>query len=41
VLNMKKYDEIIDNIGFEKLGDVIENGDPCEMTNVIREHVFK
>lgn len=41
VLNMKKYDEIIDRIGFNKLGDVIENGDPCEITNVIRENVFK
>ena len=41
VLNMKKYDEMIDLIGFEKLGDVIQNGDPCEMTKVIRESVFK
>ncbi len=41
VLNMKKYDEIVDRIGFEKLGDVIENGDPCEMTKVIREATFK
>lgn len=41
VLNMKKYDEIIDRIGFDKLGDVIENGDPCQITNVIRENVFK
>ena len=41
VLNMKKYDEMIDLIGFEKLGDVIQNGDPCEMTKVLRESVFK
>ena len=41
VLNMKKYDEIIDRIGFDKLGDVIKNGDPCEMVRVIREAVFR
>jgi len=41
VLNMKKYDEIIDRIGFDKLSDVVENGDPCEMVRVIREAVFK
>ena len=41
VLNMKKYDEIIDQIGFDKLSDVVENGDPCEMVRVIREAVFK
>ncbi len=41
VLNMKKYDEIIDRIGFDKLGDVISNGDPCDMVRVIREAVFK
>ncbi|NLT97830.1 MAG: sugar phosphate isomerase/epimerase [Christensenellaceae bacterium] len=41
VLNMKKYDEIIDRIGFDKLNDVVENGDPCEMVRVIREAVFK
>lgn len=40
VLNMKKYDELVDKIGFEKLGDVIENGDPCEMAEVVREAVF-
>ncbi len=41
VLNMKKYDDMIDMIGFEKLGDVIQNGDPCEMTKVIRESIYK
>ena len=41
VLNMKKYDEIIDIIGFDKLRDVIENGDPCEMTRLIRESIYK
>ncbi|MGI5919296.1 MAG: sugar phosphate isomerase/epimerase family protein [Christensenellales bacterium] len=41
VLNMKKYDEAIDRIGFDKLSDVIENGDPCEMVRVIREGIFR
>jgi sugar phosphate isomerase/epimerase len=41
VLNMQKYDEMIDRIGFDKLKDVIENGDPCEMVQVVRESVFK
>ena len=41
VLNMKKYEEMIDRIGFEKLGDVIKNGDACEMVKVVRESVFK
>ncbi len=41
VLNMKKYEEMIDEIGFEKLSDVIENGDACEMVRVVREGVFK
>lgn len=41
VLNMKKYDDMIDMIGYDKLGDVIQNGDPCEMTKVIRESIYK
>jgi hypothetical protein len=38
---MKKDDEAIDRIGFDKLSDVIENGDPCEMVRVIREGIFR
>jgi xylose isomerase len=41
VLNMQKYDQMIDLIGFDKLGDVIKNGDPCEMVRVVRESVFR
>jgi sugar phosphate isomerase/epimerase len=41
VLNMKKYNEMIDLIGFDKIGDVIENGDPCEMTRVVREAIYR
>ena len=40
VLNMKAYDGMVDKIGFDRLKDVIENGDPCEMTKVVREAVF-
>ncbi|HCT89942.1 MAG TPA: hypothetical protein DF613_00950 [Lachnospiraceae bacterium] len=40
VLNMKAYDGMVDKIGFDRLKDVIENGDPCEMTRVVREAVF-
>ena len=41
VLNMKKYDEAVDLIGFDKLKDAVENGDPCDMTGLIREAIFK
>ncbi len=41
VLNMKKYEDLIDIIGFEKLGDVIKNGDPCEMTDVLRNALYR
>lgn len=41
VLNMKKYDEAVDRIGFERLGALIEEGDPCKITAVVREALFK
>ncbi len=41
VLNMKKFDEAVDLIGFEKLGELIEEGDPCKITETIREAVYK
>ena len=41
VLNMQKYDQMIDMIGFAKLGDVIANGDPCEMVRVVKESVLR
>lgn len=41
VLFMKKYDEMIDLIGFDKLGDLIEQGDPCKTLQVVREAIFK
>lgn len=41
VLNMQKYDEAIDMIGFEKVGEMIEEGDPNKMVKTIREAIFK
>jgi len=41
VLNMQKYDEAIDRIGFNKLEELIEEGNPCQMTAIIREALFK
>lgn len=41
VLNMRKFDEIIDRIGFDKLGDIICNGDPCEMTSLLRSVMYQ
>jgi sugar phosphate isomerase/epimerase len=41
VLNMQKYDEAIDLIGFEKMGEMIEEGDPNKMVKTIREAIFK
>ena len=41
VLNMQKYDEAIDRIGFNKLEELIEEGNPCQMSAIIREALFK
>ena len=41
VLNMQKYNEAIDTIGFEKVGEMIEEGDPNKMVKTIREAIFK
>jgi xylose isomerase len=41
VLNMQKYDEAIDRIGFEKVGEMIEEGDPNRMVKTIREAIFQ
>ena len=41
VLNMKKYDEAIDRIGFDRIGELIEEGNPCRMVETIREAVLK
>jgi xylose isomerase len=41
VLNMQKYDSAIDRIGFERMSELIEGGDPCAMVKVVRETLFK
>jgi sugar phosphate isomerase/epimerase len=41
VLNMQKYDAAVDTIGFKRLGELIAEGDPCQMTKVIREALFR
>ena len=41
VLNMKKYDEAIDMIGFENISSMIKEGDPNKMVRTIREAIFK
>ena len=40
VLNMKAYEAAIDRIGLDRMREMIERGDPCEMTKIIREEVF-
>lgn len=41
VLNMKKFDAAVDMIGFERFGQMIEEGDPCKTISVIREAIYK
>lgn len=41
VLNMQKYDAAIDSIGFETMGQLIEEDNPCKVVEIIRETIFK
>jgi sugar phosphate isomerase/epimerase len=41
VLNMQKFDAVIDRIGFRRMGELIEEGDPCRMNQILREALFK
>ncbi len=41
VLNMQKFDDCIDTIGLKRLGELIEEGNPCKTAQVIREAIFK
>lgn len=41
VLNMKKFEEIVDSVGMERIGEIIQNGDPCEMVNMLRMSLFR
>jgi len=38
---MKKFDEAIDLIGFDKLGELIEEGNPNKTVKAVREAIFK
>ena len=41
VKNLQRMDAAVDRIGFEKLGELIEEGDPNKTMAVVREAVFK
>ncbi len=41
VLNMKKFDDAVDLIGFDRIGELIEEGNPCKTAAEVREAVFK
>jgi xylose isomerase len=41
VLFMRKFEEAVDRIGFDRLGGLIEEGDPNKTTRAVREAIFK
>jgi Xylose isomerase-like TIM barrel. len=41
VLNMRRFDQAVDLIGFDRLGELIQEGDPCKTVAVVREAIFK
>ena len=41
VLNMQKFDKAVDLIGFDRMGELIEEGNPCKTVAAVREAVFK
>ena len=41
VLNMQKYDAAVDRIGLGKMSELIDEGDPCKMVQVIREMLLR
>ena len=41
VKNMRKMDEAVDLIGFDRLAELIEEGDPNKTTAAVREAIFK
>jgi sugar phosphate isomerase/epimerase len=40
ILYMKKYEELVDKIGFDRLTAVIEQNDACAMMKLVRENIF-
>jgi xylose isomerase len=41
VLFMKKFDEAVDLIGFDKLSELVEEGNPNKTVKAVREAIFK
>ncbi|MDD3362994.1 MAG: sugar phosphate isomerase/epimerase [Hespellia sp.] len=41
VLNMKKFDEAVERIGMDKMEELIEESNPCRITETIREVLYK
>jgi xylose isomerase len=41
VLNMQTFDKAVDLIGFERMGELIEEGNPCKAVAAVREAVFR
>ena len=41
VKNMRKMDEAVDLIGFDRLAELIEEGDPNKTIAIVREAIFK
>lgn len=40
ILNLQKFDDVIDTIGFDKMEQLVKEGNPCQMTKVLREALF-
>jgi len=41
ILNLRKFEALVDMIGLEKLEAVISKGDPTEVTKFLRENIYK
>ncbi len=41
VLNLKKYEELVDLIGMDTIAGLIERGDPTECSKTLRETIFR
>ena len=41
VLNLKKFEALVDMIGMEKLGEIVAEGDPVKMSEFIRETIYR
>ena len=41
VLNLKKFEALVDLIGMEKLGGIVAEGDPVKMSEFLRETIYR